>query len=152
MNIKDIVDCEKYFYVQPYDQTVKTGIGSFVIPRGFLSDGASGVIDLCKKAHFSHDYLYLIPEIDGKRISKRRADRIYGRILWQNHHVFTGLWRPWGLFFFGGKAFRSYRKLDRERPDHVQDHFVPDASYWKFHSYATEDAEWVGPVEHEINS
>ena len=79
MRISDVVDVKAFPYVCPFTWTIRTRYGKFEILRGWLSDGASGVPDRDLEGFFSHDRLYAVPEIRGRRITKWQADRVSDR-------------------------------------------------------------------------
>lgn len=127
---------------------IDTKHGRALIPRGFLSDGATGVFDLCKEGYFLHDLLYLRGKIDGKPITKWQADVIYGKLLWKNHRYIRAFIRPLGLAIFGHKAWNNYRRLDKENPLHWMSHFVPRKECWSFPNWNTSEAVWTAKPLH----
>lgn len=147
MKITDAVDCEKYPYVMPFNQTIKTYLGPLYLVRGLLADGATGVLDLSKPAFFAHDLLYIRPIIEGRRIRKWQCDIIYGQILFRNWRLLSAIYRPIGLQIFGHGAWRKYRRQEKENPDFWQSHIVPKPQLWLFPGYKTEDAVWIGPKD-----
>ena len=136
--------------------SVDTRMGSCKIPRGFLSDGASRVMDLCPAAFFSHDRLYLVPELECtghhgamyvRRLNKYQSDIFYGLVLWRHGFKAFAIERPLGLIGFGFLGpWRDYRKQERDAGRQVwaaeitQRRVVPKADCWDFPSNRTVDA------------
>ena len=143
--MKPEIDTKKYPYVCPFNMSIPTPWGRVVVPRGFLADGASGVIDLCKEAFFAHDRLYLCPEVEGKRIGKFKCDLIYGWILMKAWRIGRAFIRPLGLSIFGWVAWNKYRKKEKKNPNWwLQKHVVRNAYKWDFPSFYSKDAVYTG--------
>jgi len=143
--IQDFIDLKKYPYVCPFNLKIQTKYGEVLVPRGFLADGASGfcIIDLDEEAFFVHDLLYLMGNIKGEKITKHQADKIYGKMLWDNHRYFRAFIRPLGLLMFGGKAWKKHREAEKVNPLHWMERFVPHKYSWEFPNWNTEDAVWI---------
>ena len=155
MNIYDLVD-ESFKYVAPYHMVVPSPWGDTDIARGTMFDGASGpgIADMDIEAFGPHDVLYRLPVVIRKgikvRISKFTCDLIYGYRLWKDRRWCRALIRPFGLALFGGIAWRSYRKKEKELGEDyqawlAQTFIVPKITCWRFPSTLLKEAEWVGP-------
>lgn len=143
--IQDEVDIEQYPYVVPFTLKEPTPWGDVWVARGFLSDGASGVIDLCREAFTVHDALYLFGQIHGIPLKRWQVDVIYGLILWRYRRPIFALIRPVGLLLLGRKAWKKHRAAQAENPDTWWiGRFVPKEESWLFPSWHTKDAVWVG--------
>jgi hypothetical protein len=156
MNIYDVVSRE-FRYVSPYHMLVPSPLGDVDIRLGTVFDGASGpmIADMDITAFGPHDVLYRRPVVirDGieVRISKFKCDLIYGYRLWKDRRFVRAVVRPIGLALFGGKAWRYYRKKEKELGEGYDEWLakrfvVPDASCWRFPTCNLDDAVWVGPA------
>jgi len=143
--IADEVDVEKWKYVVPFTYTVTTTFGYVTLPRGFLFDGATGVVDLCETACWTHDWLYLRGRSDSGRVTRYLADLMYGDVLMRNWHPMSAMRRTVGLWLLGGRAWREHRERERQNPDHWKSRFVPRQHEWQFRSWRTEQAVWCEP-------
>lgn len=150
--IKDFVpNLHKNKYVCPFDYKPQTPYGRLQVPQGWLSDGASCVLDLQKEAFMAHDYLYVYPYIEGKRLTKFQCDRVYASLLWRNKRWFFAGTRILGLTLGGFVAWSSHRKEEEEDPEGWTDrHFVPMIESWDYSiamsSWRTKDLIWVGAI------
>ena len=160
MKITDIVRVKKFPWVCREDWQIRTPIGIVYVCRGFLSDGASGVPDLCPEAFFAHDRLYLLPEIHPTtgattiRLTRWQCDQLYGWILrhptmlpvWSPYRYLSSFWRPVGLQCLPAarKAWNKYRRLERmDRHWWAQERVVSKERNWIFPTYRTADAVWL---------
>ena len=144
MQIQDVVDVDTLPYVCPFNMHVDTPWGKIHVPRGFLSDGASGVLDLSKEAFFTHDRLYVCPEIDGERIGKAKSDIIYGYLLFKDKRFIRTILRPLGLFVLGWPAWSGYRKREVEDKGWwLQERIVPPNTCWNFPDWHTKNAVFI---------
>jgi len=151
--ITDVVDIKAFPYVCPFPMRVATSYGRIHIAKGFLSDGASGVPDLCRAAFFGHDKLYLHPvvEVDGVqyRLGKMQCDIAYGQILMRNHRWFRAVLRPIGLTFLRKthQIWNDYRLKEAANANWWTEgddtRIVPYSSCWEFPSFYTKDAVWA---------
>jgi hypothetical protein len=156
--IKNLLDVNKWKYVCPFNLQVQTPWGLIRVPRGWLSDGASGpgIIDLEEEAFMAHDRLYVFPEVNGKdgkphRIGKIKADLIYGYILMRKLRIFHAIIRPSGLIWFpftssaSRKIWKEYRRREKEDEGYwLTECMVPHQTCWDFPSWKTERAVWLG--------
>ena len=142
--IEDVVDVKRYPYVWSGPRAIRVGNWLIHMPRGLLSDGASGVPDRLPAAYFAHDRLYLSPwayyKGVRKRLHKRQCDMIYAQIgasrrVWIV--AFEGIALACGL---GRKVWRKYRKQSEDML--IETHTVPRAMCWDFISDRTADAVW----------
>ncbi len=152
MKIECEVDLKKFPYVCPFAMVLKVKAGDIYIPRGLLSDGASGVPDRCREGYFAHDKLYLCPEVEVKervvRISKYKCDSSYRQIQRQNNQYGWAALYWVGLTMFPPSYFvwRYYRKREKKNSAWwVTERMVPHAACWKFPSFYAKDAVWIGP-------
>lgn len=140
----DPAKCKKlllqtFYYVSPLAWTIETKFGRVYIPKGFLSDGASCVPDLCYEAFFTHDLLYILPSIEGKIVPKWKCDLIYSMLLTRNKRYIRAFVRLSGLLLFGQPAWYKYRELDKSDPDHWRDHILPQADRWNIPGFMLKD-------------
>jgi hypothetical protein len=83
------------------------------VPVGYISDGASGAIDIRSKGWWVHDWLCDGHGFDkdyngGGECSNWHASRILSGILWsEKRPVRSWRWR-WATFFFGGKGLNRF--------------------------------------------
>jgi hypothetical protein len=148
-NIRDVVDVEKWRWVVPHSQIVETYLGPLALPRGFLSDGATGpgVRDLEPLAFCGHDRMYVSPMIGTERINKIQADLVYAQILMRNWRLIEGVIRPAVLITWPGSwaVWREYRRKEAADPNWWhQSRFVPHALMWDFPNWQTRFAVWSG--------
>ena len=152
------INPDPFKYVCKWPLSVRTKHGTVHVPRGFLSDGASGpgIIDLEPEAFMAHDRLYVSPYVDtpaGERVRLTRwqCDLIYGRILAANHRWFRALVRPLGLALFNGllprvwpwrrDTWAHYRSMEDACSLWWQgQRMVPGAYRWRFPSWRLRDA------------
>ena len=145
-DIRQIVDCTHYRYVWTEPRQIRAGQWLIDMPRGMMSDGASGVPDRCPLAWWPHDRLYLSPwAVRGGRrvlVGKRQADMIYAMqglraglpIVWlEGVALATGINFP---------VWRAYRR--RDEAELIASHIVPRAARWQFPTQMLADAVWVG--------
>jgi len=153
--IENVVNLRRYPYVCPFSMRVHTSFGNVLIARGFLSDGDSGVPDLCQEAFFAHDKLYIHPVVERKgnviRISKFKCDIVYGEILMRRYRWFHAVIRPIGLTILGKthQIWNDYRVRESANAcwwvePGPESHMVPLAADWEFPSFYTRDAVWKG--------
>ena len=145
--ISDVVDLKAWPYVVPQSWIIETFKGPLALPRGFLSDGASGfgIRDLDPEAFIAHDRLYVSPWIGVKPITKLQADLIYSQLLFRRWQVFSGCVRPVALAALGWKAWNEYRLREKQDPNWwMQERFVPHALAWQFPNWQTKYAVYVG--------
>ena len=140
----------------PYDCNVAVPQGTIRLIRGMLSDGATGVSDLCPEAFFSHDLSFLYPvTLEGKRLTKQQVDYGYYYVLKNNGHALRGIIRYVGLQYFPGTSYISsriwskYRLIEEAMASNYQEwlsqeHFVPRKACFQFPSIYTKDAVWIG--------
>jgi len=141
--ITEFVNVKKFPYVMPEDMTIDTPFGKIFIPRGRLSDGASGVPDLDKKAFFTHDETMKYPyTADGQPLAKWQIDFNYGWLLFhaadntrkkgrgrwgsfcqsvkRKYRKGAAIWRPLGMTFapfIRGKSmaiWNDYRRSEKK--------------------------------------
>lgn len=125
-------------YIVPYDIVIPSPLGVFIIPKGFVFDGASGVPNLLKKACGAHDYLYRKPEVYDqivypsmpRRIDKDTCDRIYRWILHSVGFYIIGWVRDFGLDLFGHKAWEAYRMAEEMMDDPIAGCIIPHPDEW----------------------
>ena len=148
--IGDVVDLHHYKYVSPHTWGEDTLAGRVRIPRGFLSDGDSGVPDLEPRAWFVHDMLYLRGCVGGQPVTRRRADWSYAWLLAKEKRIGAALLYMLGTRILAGFAWDAYRRREVLHPEHWLDRFVPHQRCWSFAdrdgapSWRTADAVWVG--------
>jgi hypothetical protein len=145
--IADVVDLDAWPYVVPQSWIVATFLGPCSLPRGFLSDGASGlgIWDLDPESFMVHDRLYVSPLLGVRRINKLQADSIYAHMLLKRRQILSGLIRPLALAVGGWKPWREYRAQERRDPNWwLTQRFVPHATAWTFPNWRTEAAVYAG--------
>lgn len=143
--ITDEIDIYKWKYVVPFQYTVHTSFGDVTLPRGFLFDGASGVVDLCPTACGVHDWLYMRGRSDAGPVTRPLADIMYGDVLLRNWHPMSAIRRTLGLWILGGKAWRCHRENEKQNPHYWKTRFVPRQAEWQFRSWRTARAVWGEP-------
>ena len=146
-NIADVVDLKQWTYVVHKTFVIPTYCGPLALPRGFLSDGASGlgIRDLEPLGFCAHDRLYVSPWVSERPVSKFQADMIYAQILMREWRVLEGVVRPLALGLLGWGAWRGYRKREKKNPNWwLTERFVPHALAWNFPDWRTENAVYVG--------
>ena len=151
MKIEDTIDIKKTPYVCPFDLKEWTPYGSVSIPKGFLSDGATGVLDLDIISFFVHDFLFISPHVQKKdgtsfTLTKRQVDYSYFKILWRNGIPIRAAIRFLGLSFLppAYKLWKENRIKEKEDPHFLLSHLVPNADNWTFPSFHAKDAIWLG--------
>jgi len=144
-------------YVWQHGGAIRTPLGRVSVPRGFLTDGATGVIDLCEHAWVTHDRLYVIPEteqaigthIHRRRLNRYQCDLVYGWLLCRAGKYRAALRRPFGLMLINSAPWgpwKTYRRreavMGRERWEcHIaQTRIVPGAYLWRFPTNRIADA------------
>lgn len=86
----------------------KTG-KKITVPAGFVSDGASGAIDIRSKAWWVHDWICERNGFnDGSECSNWDASRILSNILWSEKRFFRSSYWRWSTFFLGGKDLKKF--------------------------------------------
>ena len=141
MIISDIVNVNKFKYVRRMDTQVPTRYGNVRLERGFLSDGASVVIDLCEEAFFTHDRLYLKPETDQRRLNKFQCDWVYSVLLLKDIRPVFFVTRMIGLTIGGWSAWNGHREREAKNPyTYDLEYFVPDCHQWVFPTPFIKDA------------
>ena len=147
LNIADVVDVKQYPYVVHKSFVIETFRGPVALPRGFLSDGASGfgIRDLEPLAFTLHDRLYVSPWAGTRPVTKLQADLIYAQILMREWRVIEALARPVGLSVLGWGAWCGYRNREKIDPNWwLQERFVPHALAWDFPDWHTKNAVYAG--------
>jgi len=130
----------KFPYVCPFSWRIQTPFGRVYIPKGWLSDGATGVPDVCPPAFFTHDRLYAWPFINGRRIGKAKCDLIYGILLFKHWRPFRAFERPVGLTLFGWSAWNKCREREKADEHWWHEQIVDHAAEWDFPSFYSRDA------------
>jgi len=125
-------------YVAPFDLKYKTKHGTAIVPKGFITDGATGVFDLEPEAWFLHDLGYLIGGliIDGSLnvTSKIYLDWLYAKVLTRNHRPVRGFVRFCGLQSpISWYLWRKHRKSDQTPwQKRVYDGSIVDPDGWEY--------------------
>jgi len=136
-----------YLYVSPFDRKIATFLGAVHVPRGLLSDGASGGApdhDSAAEHWWAHDRLYLSPWIQrGERrirVSRRQADLIYAVKLMRSWHPIEAAVSYIALRAAGDLAWDRYRTLEQELgPDMLFAlHCLPHRDLWEIGGFRIE--------------
>lgn len=135
-----------YKYVNRAANTITSGKISARIPRGFLSDGSSGpAADRCAAAWWLHDRLYLSPYAMTKgrrvRVTRRKADKAYARLLFRSWHPLDALVSYLGLRAGGRHAWKAYREQEEEVGNLLACHCLPHGYLWDLPSDRLTDAK-----------
>ena len=88
------------------------------VPKGYKSDGATGVLDVCPKSWYVHDwmcgnYLGEGPKPiggqfdDGTKINNWQCSHIFADILREEGYIILPYTRFWGTWFLGGGKCRE---------------------------------------------
>lgn len=99
------------YHSERYGKTV-------TVPKGYVSDGATGAIDLCPEAFMVHDWLCgnwvgygPRPPVgrwdDGFKLTNFQASTIYSDILRENGFWFVALGRWTATYLFGGTLIKE---------------------------------------------
>jgi hypothetical protein len=147
LQMGDAVDLKAWPYVVPQPWIIDTFLGPLALPRGFLSDGASGlgIWDLDPESFMAHDRLYVSPWLGTRPVGKMQADLIYAQLLFRRRQLLSGLVRPFALTIAGWSAWRGHRRREKEDPNWwLQERFVPHAMSWTFPNWHTEAAIYTG--------
>jgi hypothetical protein len=153
MTIDEVVDTKRYKYVVPWDFTEDTPWGPVTCRRGEISDGASGVDEVCMEAFFVHDKIYHLGRTDTQSVGKFAADIIYGIILKRSGKWCRMVVRPAGLLLFPVTSWISWyqwRKKRKAKPT-LMPH-VPKPEEWLFKSWRLKDAVWEEEGHHNHTS
>jgi len=136
-----------YKYVNQVARNIPTTHGNALIPRGLLSDGASGPApDFCPDAWWAHDRLYLCPTVsrDGRSITltRRQCDEVYRN---KTSRVWLGTYAPLAyvaLRLRGGKPWRAYRRMEQIHgcDGVIAIHTMPHQYMWQFPTNRIADA------------
>lgn len=155
----------RHSYVARTTISEPTPWGDAVTCRGWLGNGAGRkpndlILDLIPEAHLTHDRLYVLPYVGGKRRCKTICDLTYGIILNRYRKTFPRLFRrtshvvrPVVLVLLGWGAWRGCRQVEAiycgdgqaYEDAMLAAYVIPHLDSWHLQSWRLRDARWIGP-------